>query len=121
VAATGFFTDSYNLFATNVIIPILLKVYANQMSNHLNTLNLVTLAGSLVGQILFGVLADSYGRQRLYGIELIVVIFSTIGVTQSSSGVNGSMEIIGWLCAWRFIMGVAIGAEYPLSAVITAE
>jgi MFS transporter, PHS family, inorganic phosphate transporter len=133
VAATGFFTDSYNLFATNVVIPILLYVYwpttydengqpkNDSFGNNANVINLLTLAGSMVGQVLFGFLADNYGRQRLYGIELIVVIFTTIGLTESSSGRHGSMQMLGWLCAWRFLMGVGIGAEYPLSAVITAE
>src|SRR5436190_22386914 len=31
------------------------------------------------------------------------------------------MSILASLAAWRFIMGTGIGAEHPLSAVITAE
>jgi len=31
------------------------------------------------------------------------------------------MSLYGMLLAWRFFMGVGIGAEYPLSACITAE
>ncbi len=41
---------------------------------------------SVVGQLLFGYLADRYGRTRLYGIELVLVIVSTIGVATSSNG-----------------------------------
>ena len=124
VASSGFFTDSYNLFSTNVILPALAYVYWGDdiSGDHESAINALTLAGSILGQLLFGYLADKYGRTKLYGFELIIVIFSTIGVTQSSAGWGGkSMDITASLYCWRFLMGIGIGAEYPLSAVITAE
>ena len=71
--------------------------------------------------MIFGILADVYGRRRLYGLELAVVIFGTLGMAQASTGLNQSMNIMGWIIFWRFFMGLGIGAGYPLSAVITAE
>lgn len=123
VAASGFLTDSYNLFATNVILPSLGYVYWPGVTDSKPELKIngATLGGSVIGMLLFGYLADRYGRRKLYGIELIIVIFGTIGVVQASAGYDGSMDIMGWLIFWRFFMGVGIGAEYPLSAVITAE
>jgi PHS family inorganic phosphate transporter-like MFS transporter len=127
VAASGFFTDSYNLFATNVILPSLAFVYWTDVpeNNYESYINIATLVGSLIGQVLFGFLADRYGRRKLYGLELIVVIVATIGVAQSSSGYvannEASMNILGWIMFWRILVGVGIGAEYPLSATITAE
>ncbi len=81
----------------------------------------MTLAGSAVGQLVFGILADKFGRRRLYGLELAVVIFATIGMAEASTGMNNSMDIMGWIIFWRFFIGLGIGAEYPLSAIITAE
>ncbi|KFY60250.1 hypothetical protein V497_03740, partial [Pseudogymnoascus sp. VKM F-4516 (FW-969)] len=122
VAASGFFTDSYNLFATNVILPCLAFVYwPNDDTGRESKINIVTLVGSCLGQLIFGFLADRYGRRKLYGFELIVVIFGTLGVAQSSAGYNHSMSILSWMMFWRFFVGLGIGAEYPLSAVITAE
>jgi PHS family inorganic phosphate transporter-like MFS transporter len=131
VASSGFFTDSYNLFSTNVILPSLAYVYweDDHTGYHESTINTLTLAGSILGQLVFGYLADRYGRTKLYGFELIIVIFSTIGVAQSSpgwitktsQGWTGTMSITALLYSWRFLMGIGIGAEYPLSAVITAE
>ncbi|KAH6610911.1 hypothetical protein Trco_000931 [Trichoderma cornu-damae] len=121
VAASGFLTDSYNLFSTNVILASVAFVYWPDGGDWTSLLiNFFTLFGSIVGQVLFGYLADRFGRTRLYGIELVLVIVSTIGVATSSHGYR-DMSFLGLFIWWRFVMGIGIGAEYPLSAVITSE
>lgn len=77
--------------------------------------NLVTLGASAVGQLVFGYLADRFGRRSLYGIELIIVIISTVGLLQCSIGFSDAVKgqtwsITGWLLFWRTIMGLGIGA-----------
>lgn len=123
VAASGFLTDSYALFATNVILPILSFLYWPGESSRRPGLyiNAATLAGSAVGQLLFGWLTDRLGRRKLYGLELVLVIFATLGMAQSSTGRYDNMDILKWIIFYRFFLGMGIGAEYPLSAVITAE
>ena len=58
------------------------------------------LASSVIGQLLFGYLADRYGRTRLYGIELVLVIVSTIGVATTSSGYGdiSFLALFTWVC-----------------------
>ncbi|KAK3303018.1 major facilitator superfamily domain-containing protein [Chaetomium strumarium] len=123
VAASGFLTDSWNLFATNAILPSLAFVYWPEETNgwRESLINCMTLGGSLIGQLLFGFLADKYGRTRLYGIELVIVGFTTIALSASSTGFGNSIAVLPWLVAMRFLMGVGIGAEYPLSASICTE
>lgn len=84
-------------------------------------MNTATLLGSMIGQVVFGFLADRYGRRKMYGLELIVTIMASLGLATASAGLNNSMSLIGLLIFWRLVMGVGIGADYPLSAVITAE
>jgi PHS family inorganic phosphate transporter-like MFS transporter len=111
------------LFATNVILPSLGYIYWPDVTDGSPelTINCVTLAGSVIGQLLFGWAADKWGRRKLYGLELALVIFGTLGMAQASSGIENNMNILRWITFYRFVLGVGIGAEYPLSAVITAE
>jgi PHS family inorganic phosphate transporter-like MFS transporter len=52
-------------------------------------------------------------------MELMIMIIATFG--QALSGAAPAVSIIGVLVVWRFIMGVGIGGDYPLSAVISSE
>ncbi|KAF2004535.1 MFS general substrate transporter [Amniculicola lignicola CBS 123094] len=134
VAASGFLTDSYLLFVTNTVIPSIIYVYMydkpREAADFEFWINVLTLMGSIVGQVLFGLLADLLGRTSLYGWELIIVILSTLGFAFTSRGVTStsttglvapSLDLKTSFYCWRFIQGVGIGAEYPLSSVLTAE
>ncbi|CAI6334783.1 unnamed protein product [Periconia digitata] len=130
VAGIGFLTDSFGLFCLNVVTPIIGYVYwpglrgsENAQAFHsVKTAMLCsTLAGSMIGQVAFGFAADFLGRRKMYGLELVIIIVGTMLMIMSSKGEQSSMAVGGWLITWRAIMGLGIGADYPLSAVITAE
>ncbi|EEA26499.1 phosphate transporter [Talaromyces marneffei ATCC 18224] len=123
VAGVGFFLDGYTLFASNIALPMISYVYWHNEPGSSKTtfINIATLAGTVVGQVAFGFLADKRGRKKMYGVELVLLIVSTLGVTMASTGANNSMSIYAWLIWWRIATGVAVGADYPLSAVITSE
>ncbi|GAA96763.1 hypothetical protein E5Q_03434 [Mixia osmundae IAM 14324] len=125
VAGVGFFTDAYDIFAINIASTMIGYVY-NQgplkgklTANQDLGLKVATPVGTFCGQLLFGWLADVYGRKRMYGIELMIIIIATLG--QAVSGHGPAVSLIGVLVMWRFIMGVGIGGDYPLSACITSE
>ena len=66
-------------------------------------LNAATLLGSIVGQIAFGIMADRYGRRKVYGLDLVVLIGASLGFATASSGVNNSMSLIAFLIFWRAV------------------
>ncbi|KAK0386083.1 hypothetical protein NLU13_5920 [Sarocladium strictum] len=133
VAGAGFFLDSYDIFAINLITTLLGVVYWSgdeaedglggnngQLPNPVNqALKASTSGGIVVGMILFGWLADVYGRRRMYGIELGIIILCTLGCALASS--SPAITASGLLIFWRVVMGIGIGGDYPLSSVITAE
>ncbi|CAI6336119.1 unnamed protein product [Periconia digitata] len=124
VSASGFFTGAYTIFSTNVIAPAWAYVYwptATRGDQSLG-INIATLVGTCAGMIIFGYLADCFGRKKLYGVELVIVIVATLGLTQASEGYNdSSMSIYPWIVFWRTLLGIGVGAEYPLSALIASE
>lgn len=112
VAGIGFLTDSFGLFALNVVTPMLGYVYWPNDDGipHVPTsvktaMMCSTLAGTMVGQIAFGFLADVLGRRKMYGLELVVIIVGTMLLLMSSNGEKNSMNVSGWLIAWRTVMG----------------
>jgi len=72
-------------------------------------INLSVLIGAVFGQILVGILADRYGRKKMYGIELMVLTFATVLVAVTSKGALSSTNRLAWIVVWRFIMGIGIG------------
>jgi len=122
VAGVGFFTDAYDIFAINIASTMLGYVYGKNQKLNANQdlgVKVATPVGTLVGQLLFGWLADLVGRKRMYGVELMIIIVGTFA--QALSGNGHAVGIIGVLVVWRFITGVGIGGDYPLSAVISSE
>ncbi|KAI9439863.1 phosphate permease [Lactarius indigo] len=122
VAGVGFFTDAYDIFTISLAAKMLGYIY--DKNNHLEPgvdfgLKIASPVGNLVGQVLFGWLADRVGRKRMYGIELMIIVTSTFA--QAIAGNGPTVHIVGVITLWRFIMGVGIGGDYPLSAVIASE
>ncbi|KAK9447946.1 major facilitator superfamily domain-containing protein [Limtongia smithiae] len=122
VAGIGFFTDAYDIFAINIGVTMLGYSYfgaAKLPTNSDTAVKVATSAGTVVGQLFFGWIADVVGRKRVYGIELMIIMVGTLG--QAIAGQSPSTDIIGVLIFWRVIMGIGIGGDYPLSSIITSE
>ncbi|PFH62810.1 hypothetical protein XA68_11822 [Ophiocordyceps unilateralis] len=123
VAGVGFFTDSYDIFTASLLTIMLGIVYFPGIGVMPTTsddaIKLATSAGTVVGQLGFGCLADLVGRRRMYGLELFVIIFATLGQALTSG--SPACDIIGLVIFWRVIMGIGIGGDYPLSSIITSE
>jgi MFS transporter, PHS family, inorganic phosphate transporter len=124
VAGVGFFTDAYDIFAIGLVTPMLGVVYWHDAKSSPGKINanadtaikVATSGGTVIGQVGFGILADLVGRKRMYGLELILIIFATLGQALSSN--SPGVTIVGVIIFWRVLMGVGIGGDYPLSSII---
>ncbi|MFI4982694.1 MAG: MFS transporter, partial [Nevskiales bacterium] len=68
------------------------------------------LAGAVLGALLFGWLADRYGRKPLFLV--------TLGLYLASTALSGLAPDYGWFAVFRFFTGAGIGGEY--SAISSA-
>ena len=62
------------------------------------------LAGAVLGALVFGRLADRYGRKRLFWVTLALYAIAT-----GSTALSGSFASFAF---WRFLTGAGIGGEY---------
>ncbi|EQD66751.1 General substrate transporter, partial [mine drainage metagenome] len=112
IAGMSFFTDAYDLFVIGVAILLLIPAF------HMDALQtglLVSSAlfGAVLGPVIFGLAGDKFGRKNTFWITVIILIVGALG---SALSVNYIM-----LLFWRFVLGVGIGGDYPISSTIVAE
>jgi MFS family permease len=108
----GFFTDAYDLFITGVVLTILIPLW-NLTQLETSLLASTSLIAAALGSILFGRLADRLGRKFIYGYELIVL---ALGALLSALSPN-----VIFLLLFRFLLGLGIGGDYPVSATLMSE
>jgi MFS transporter, putative metabolite transport protein len=112
LSAAGTFLDGFDLTVIAVALPFLVK----QWHIGANLMGLVAssaVIGMLVGSLVLGNLTDRLGRKKLYVIDLLsFVVFAAL--TAFSQNV--------WeLILFRFLLGLGIGADYPISSTLVAE
>jgi len=66
--------------------------------------------GMVVGQLLFGVLSDVWGRHTVYGKELVITIFGTLMVILLPWNRMSAQSVTAWVAVFRVVTGVGIGA-----------
>ena len=111
-AGMGFFTDAYDLFIIGVAMA-LIKVEWHASPLLLGLVGSTALLAAFLGATVFGRIADIFGRKSVYGLEAAVMAVAAIATAFSPN--------ILWLLVWRFILGIGIGGDYPVSAVLMSE
>ncbi|KAL2471838.1 putative inorganic phosphate transporter 1-9 [Abeliophyllum distichum] len=131
VAGMGLFTDAYDLFCIPPIIKLLGRIYYKDREKYsddrLYEVSAVVtsvmvgtaLLGTVIGQLVFGYLGDRIGRRRVYGLALMLMVLSSIGCGLSLS--TSRTFVLLSLMFFRFVLGLGIGGDYPLSATIISE
>uniref|UniRef100_UPI003B642BC1 Phosphate transporter n=1 Tax=Serendipita indica TaxID=65672 RepID=UPI003B642BC1 len=123
LAGVGFFLDAYDLFIINQVAPMLAQVYFPKTGLPAQRQDLMKAAaniGCVVGQVMFGVLGDSFGRKFVYGKELILIIVATIFQMSAPSHWDGN-RVLTWITICRVFLGIGIGGDYPMSATVVSD
>jgi len=111
-AGTGFFTDAYDLFIIGTALA-LIKVEYHPSAVMIGLVGSTALLAAFVGSTVFGRIADVFGRKKIYGLEAAIMAVAAVGSALAPNLV--------WLIAWRFVLGIGIGGDYPVSAVLMSE
>ena len=112
VSGMGFFTDAYDLFVIGTVATIVTTQW------HLSTAQASWVSGSailgaFIGAVVFGRIADVSGRKTIYAIVAGVMI---VGAIASAAAPN-----VTWLVISRIVLGLGVGGDYPVSAVLMSE
>ena len=128
IAGMGLFTDAYDLFCIPPIMSLIGRVYyENEPGDSkykvppvvVSIMVGIALLGTVIGQLVFGRLGDLVGRRRVYGLALMTMVLSSIGCGFSICTTRSCVLVSFGL--FRFLLGIGIGGDYPLSATIMSE
>jgi putative MFS transporter len=112
LAAGGPFCDGYLFGIIVVALPFIAKNLALS-SVQVGLLGSASLIGMFIGGIFLGPMTDKFGRQSLYVINLVTFLLGSLAflITKDFT----SLFIV------RLLMGVALGADYPIATALACE
>lgn len=112
LSAGGVGLDGFDLFIMAVALPVIDEKFG--LSPFMMSLvSSAAILGAVIGAGIGGFLTDKFGRKVLYTWDLIgFVVFAVL------SGLSWDVYS---LIAFRFLLGFAVGADYPIAASFSAE
>ena len=112
LSSMGIFLDGYDLsIITMAILVIPAQLDFTKMEYIL--VDISSFVGMLIGAPVLGLLSDRIGRKKIFGLDLI--FFVVFAITAGLS--NNFIELF----LSRFLMGIGIGGDYPISSTMMAE
>lgn len=108
----GPFLDGYVLVIIGIALEQLTPVLQLD-ARWVGLVGIATLVGLFIGTSLFGYIADVLGRRLMFLIDIIA-----IGVISAATMfVTSPLELV----ILRFLIGIVIGADYPIATSMIAE
>ena len=117
----GMATGAYDLFVINFVMLVLGDLYSLG-SWESSLVATASLLGTFSGQVIFGLLGDKLGRKTSSALTcsfLLVGAFGSGIFTYDFAGI--SLVLFIMLSLWRYLLGIGIGGEYPVTAIFTGE
>jgi putative MFS transporter len=112
LACAGKFFEGMVVFMTGVALPLIsIQFHLNAADKGLVTAS--SLAGILVGATALGGLADSYGRKKMFIVEMIIFSVFLVGLTLAPNFIT--------LVICLFGAGIALGCDYPTAHMVISE
>jgi MFS family permease len=112
LAGLGILLDGFDFFIIAVANPLIKRDF-HVTATQVGLVSAAAIVGAVFGASLLGPLGDRFGRSRIFQFDLaLFVVFSLLC-------------IVAWnvwaLFCFRFMLGLAIGLDYPIAASYLAE
>ncbi len=104
--------DGFDFFIIGVALPFLQRDF-NLGSTQIGAVAVAAIAGSMVGAFTLGPITDKLGRQLMLMVDVGIFVFATAGTALAWDATS--------LIFFRFLVGVGIGADYPISVSYITE
>ncbi len=104
--------DGFDFFIIGVAIPFLQQDFGLD-AVAIGAVATAAVAGSLVGSLTLGPITDRVGRQLMLIVDVAIFVIATAGTALAWNAAS--------LIAFRFLVGIGIGADYPISVSYITE
>lgn len=113
LAGAGMFIDGFDVSVIAVALPGLTEAWEITDGLVSGLVASSVVVGMFLGMMFGGRLVDIFGRRKMYMFDLIgFVVFALLAAVSQD---------VWQLIAARFLLGIFIGADYPISSSVTAE
>ncbi|MGF1514311.1 MAG: MFS transporter [Elainellaceae cyanobacterium] len=104
--------DGFDFFVIGVALPFVQRDFGLGATS-VGAVATAAIAGALVGSLTLGPITDRVGRQRMLLVDVAMFVIATAGTAIAWNAAS--------LIAFRFLVGVGIGADYPISVSYITE
>lgn len=112
LSSMGIMLDGFDFFIMGVAIPLIDEEWS-PTAWEIGLVGSAAVIGAVVGALTLGAVADRIGRRLAFRLDLgVFVVFALASALAPG---------IWWLILFRFLLGVGIGADYPISSAYVAE
>jgi MFS family permease len=111
-AGLGWMLDAFDVMLYSLVLATLMREFGMTKSTA-GLLNTLTLIASALGSLLFGIMADRYGRRRMLSLSILTYSLFTFAC--------GFSTTITTLAIFRFLLGLGMGGEWNSGATLVAE
>jgi MFS family permease len=111
-ASLGWMLDAFDVMLYSIVLATLMRTFAMSRTTA-GLLNALTLVASALGGLLFGMLADRFGRRRMLSASILFYSVFTFACGLSTS--------VFALACFRFLLGLGMGGEWNAGAALVAE